>query len=106
MDENNILRKAEERKAIMEGKLDREKLVKVVGGSTHEMDELKAVVFGNPRLKAMWDEYYAELDSEMEATACTVADAINLGFTASMGDDPNIYDDYNHEIVLRLLKNY
>ena len=90
----------------MEGKLDREKLTQVVGGSAQEIAEFKAVIFGNPSLKAMWDNYLEETESEFEATVCTVSDALDLGFTASNDSYPNIYDNgYSHEEVLRWLKN-
>ena len=91
----------------MKGKLDREKLAKVVGGNKQEMDDFRAVIDGNPRLKSIWDKYMAELDSEFEATACTVTEALDLGFSANNGPYPNIYDDeYTHEEVLSFLKNY
>ena len=91
----------------MEGKLDRKKLAQAVGGSTQEMNELKAAIFGNPRLKSIWDQYMEESGSEFEATACTVTEALKLGFTASGGSGPNIYDsELPHEEVLRRLNQY
>ena len=92
---------------MMEGKLDPEKLHQVVGGSDREMAELKAAIHGNPHLKSIWNKYLEKTGSEFSATAWTVTEVFDLGFTASSGSDPNLYDDdLTHEQVLRCLKNY
>jgi len=91
----------------MKEKLDREKLMQVVGGSDKEMDELKAALLGNPHLKPIWDKYKAIYDDDFYATSWAVKEALELGFTASTGSSMNLYDyDVSHEQVLSELKRY
>ena len=91
----------------MKGKLDREKLAQVVGGSAKEMAELQAAVLGNPHLKPIWEKYKAEYDDDFDATSWTVSEVLYLGFTASRDSCPNIYDyEISHEQVLGWLKSY
>ena len=91
----------------MERKLSHNELAQAVGGSYQEMMELKAAIFANPNLKPIWDKYMAKTGDDLDATAWTVSEALNLGFTASYGACPNIYDyDITHGEVLWHLNNY
>ena len=107
MDKEMMAKINEAMKANGKRELTMDEMGQVVGGSDREMAELKAAIHGNPHLKSIWDKYMDKTGSEFDATAWTVTEVFDLGFTASSGSDPNLYDDdLTHEQVLSCLKNY